>query len=77
MNNTYIIREKSITKALDNISEFQDKIKVFLSKHKDFKYNISLETDDEGCIIRLNIRNDNEQNNPEIFKEITEGREIL
>ncbi len=74
MNNTYIIKKESIVKALDDIAEFEDKMKLFLSKHKDFKYSISIDTDDEGCVVKINIKNSNEQEDPEVFKEIAKTR---
>lgn len=78
MNNTYIIKRKSLTEALDNISNFEDKINKFISKHKNIEYNIELDKDKEdNWIITINIKNRDEQSNTQVSEEVTKTRRIL
>ncbi len=74
MNNTYIIRKESLNEVLNDISNFEDVMKVFINKHKDFIYKVSLDNEDEDWVVKINIQNKNEQSNIEVFKDVTRAR---
>lgn len=77
MNNTYIIRKESLSEALDNISNFEDKMTKFISKHKSIEYNVKIDKENEDWLITINIKNKNEQGNTEVSEEVTETRRTL
>ncbi len=61
MNNTYLIREKELKVALDNISSFQEKIELFIEKHPKYNYSVKIIKENDEWLIELNIKTKDEQ----------------
>lgn len=63
MNNTYLIKEKDLKKALDQIDSFQTKMELFSGKYPRFSYNVNINKEEDEWIIELNIKTKDEQTN--------------
>jgi len=63
LNNTYLIKEKDLKKALDQIDSFQDKMELFSGKYPRFSYNVNINKEKDEWIIELNIKTKDEQTN--------------
>lgn len=63
MNNTYLIKEKDLKKALDQIDSFQSKMELFSEKYSRYIYNVNINKEDNEWIIELNIKTKDEQTN--------------
>ena len=57
MNNTYIIKEKNLKIALDQIDNFKDKMKMFSEKYPLYNHKVNINKKDDEWIIELNINN--------------------
>jgi len=67
MENTYIIKNKSFNKLLDNTSNFEDRMAEFIERHPDYKYSIKLDKDEENdeWFLELKINTDEQINTKE------------
>ena len=59
MDNTYIIKEKDLKTALDQMDTFRDKMQTFQDKYPNYNYKVLINALDEleGWIIELTISN--------------------
>ena len=69
MNNTYLIKEKDLKKALDQIDNFQTKMELFSGKYPRFSYNVNINKENERWIVKLNIKTKNEQRNTQTAQQ--------
>ena len=60
LNKIYRIEEKDLTKALDQIDLFKTKMELFTGKYPRFSYSVEVNKEDDGWLILLNIKTDNE-----------------
>lgn len=60
MNNTYIIKKTSLKQALDHIDDFKTKMEMFKEKHPQYIYKVTIEKEDDGYIVEINIKTKNE-----------------
>lgn len=63
MNNTYLIKEKDLKTALDQIDSFQDKMELFSDKYPKYNYNININQKNKEWLVKLNIKTKDEQTN--------------
>lgn len=63
MNNTYLIKEKDLKTALDQIDSFQDKMELFSDKYPKYNYNININQKNKEWLVKLNIKIKDEQTN--------------
>lgn len=63
MNNTYLIKEKDLKTALDQIDSFQSKIELFLEKYSKYTYSVNINKENDEWLIKLNIKTKDEQTN--------------
>lgn len=70
MTNTYIIRNKSLNKLLDNTSNFEDKMVSFIERHPQYKYEVKIDRDEDNdeWILELNLSNKDESTNTKTSK---------
>lgn len=59
LNNTYLIKEKDLKTALDQMDQFRDKMQTFQDKYPNYNYKVLINALDEveGWIIELTINN--------------------
>jgi len=57
LNNTYLIKEKDLKVALDQMDNFRDKMMMFSEKYPQYNYKININKEDDEWIIELNINN--------------------
>ena len=60
MNKEYIIYEKDLKKALDQLDNFQTKMELFTGKYPRFSYTVNVNKQEEGWLILLNIKTKDE-----------------
>ena len=61
MNKEYIIYEKDLKKALDQLDNFQTKMELFTGKYPRFSYTVNVNKQKDGWLILLNIKTKDEQ----------------
>lgn len=79
LNNTYIIRRKSLRKLLDNTEKFIDKMRKFKEIHSDYSYSINIIYDklEDDWIVEINIKNKNEQEDVSTSETSFRSRDVL
>jgi hypothetical protein len=63
LNNTYLIKEKNLKKALDQVDNFKTKMEMFLLKYPNYIYNVKFNKELDKWLFKLNIQTKNEQTN--------------
>ena len=69
MQKEYIIYEKDLKKALDQLDTFQTKMELFTGKYPRFSYTVNVNKQDEGWLILLNIKTKDEQRNTQTAQQ--------
>ena len=66
MQKEYIIYEKDLKKALDQLDTFQTKMELFTGKYPRFSYTVNVNKQDEGWLILLNIKTKDDKKDRDI-----------